>query len=802
MRSRPFVPAARSVEGGALLALTGFTIAALIGYAVFGLHPELLQRYPDLASLYAPAFVFFAQGHVWLAGGILALYLIRRTRFRWLVAFGAVYVISFTAEFLGTGYGLPFGAYHYTNLLGPQWFDRVPWIIPLSWFSMAVPSYVLAQHRFPAERQRLPRILTAALLLLVWDLSLDPAMSYLTSYWVWGAEGSYYGMPLINLFGWFFTGAVIMSAIEWLGVRRWMQQLSVRWMAAYYVVVLLMPFGMVLAAGLYGAAIATAASVAAIGYWISRGSDMPDEAALSTVPDERGMRRSVERVGAPSADLTNAFFRNHSRSFSFAARLLPREDRRLLGSLYAFCRTTDDLVDQRIGSSRECVEHELDAWVDRAKSAFDGEKSGILWLDELMRSSRDAGVPFSLVRQLAAGVRMDMGTVAVQTFDELDHYTYRVASVVGIWMCHLYGAKDPDTLRRAAAMGRAMQTTNILRDVGEDLRHDRVYLPATLMERHGVSRSDLHAMMAAGEITQGYRSLVQELMARAEADYEEAFEGLVALPPAFARSSAAASAVYRGIHDEIRRNEFDNLRQRAFTSPARKVRLAAGALAGLFIRRIAGGRTEAWPLREFVARVGKAVQGQQWWFAVLIFLMGMFGGAPPAASAAESPWLDRLRTYYVEAVEDESALEEAEALIEAEGRADPTTRAYEGALIVLKAKHAFWPHRKVHYLREGLDMLDALVEAHPEEVEIRYLRLLSCYFIPSFFGRDWSVREDFAALSRGLPDAADRFPADLFDVMVRFVLEHGSPEAHHRERLAALLRESEAPPSTSSARPQ
>ena len=800
MRLHQDGPNARSVEGGALLALTGFTIIAVAGYAVFGLHPELLQRYPELAGLYAPAFVFFAQGHVWFSGAVLAVYLIRRIRLRWLLAFGVVYLISFTAEYLGTGFGLPFGAYHYTDLLGPQWFDRVPWLIPLSWFSMVVPSYVLALQRFPAERQRLPRIFTAAVLLLVWDLSLDPAMSYLTSYWIWGAEGSYYGMPLINLFGWFVTGAVIMTAISWLGTDQWMQSLSVRWMAAYYVVVLLMPFGMVLAAGLYGAAIATAVSVAALGYWIARGGDTADAAASSTVPDSRGVRRSVEHIGAPSADLTDAFFRNHSRSFSFAARLLPKEDRRLLGSLYAFCRTTDDLVDQRTGSSSERVERELTAWVNRARTAYDGGESGIRWLDTLMTTSRDAGVPFALVRQLAAGVRTDMGPVAMQTLEELDQYTYRVASVVGIWMCHLYGVTDPGTLRRAEAMGRAMQTTNILRDVGEDLRHDRVYLPSTLMERHGVSRSDLHAMMAGGEITPGYRSLVHELMTRAEADYEEGFEGLAVLPPAFGRASAAAGAVYRGIHDEIRRNGFDNLRRRAYTSPLRKVRLAAGALTRLSARRMAGGRAEA-PIRALVERVGKVIQRQQGWFAIMIFL-SMFASAPPAASATEPPWLDRLRTYYVEAVEDEAALEDAEALIEAEARADPTTRAYEGALIVLKAKHAFWPHRKVHYLREGLALLDALVEAHPENVEVRYLRLLSCYFVPSFFGRDWSVRDDFAALSRGLPEVADRFPAELFEVMVRFVLEHGSPDAHQRARLEALVPNSEASPTTSSVSPR
>src|SRR5688500_17509026 len=188
------------------------TLSALAGYATFGLHPEMLLRYPDASGFYAVAFGLFAQLQVWVAFAAIALYLSLRAGPRWLRAFTALYLLSLGSELAGTTLGIPFGDYRYTDALGAKWLGHVPLVIPLSWFYMAIPSYALALAALPG-RVRLPgRILLGSLLLLSWDLTLDPAMSHATAYWVWGEPGAYYGMPWLNLFGWYVTGVALMSA--------------------------------------------------------------------------------------------------------------------------------------------------------------------------------------------------------------------------------------------------------------------------------------------------------------------------------------------------------------------------------------------------------------------------------------------------------------------------------------------------------------------------------------------------------------------------------------------------------------
>ena len=232
--------------------LYAFTAVALAGYASFGRHPRLLSAIGDWAALYGPAFEFFARAQVWLAGAVLAAILYRYGRFRWLPALALVYGLSLASELAGTTWGVPFGAYGYTSLLGAQWLERVPVVIPLSWFAMAVPSYALSRRRFRGERWP-GAVLLGSFVLLVWDLSLDPAMSHATRYWWWGETGPYYGMPLLNLFGWYVTGLALMLALRFAGADRWLERVPARVLAWYYGANLLLPLGMCVAAGLWGA---------------------------------------------------------------------------------------------------------------------------------------------------------------------------------------------------------------------------------------------------------------------------------------------------------------------------------------------------------------------------------------------------------------------------------------------------------------------------------------------------------------------------------------------------------------------
>jgi uncharacterized membrane protein len=246
----------------ALWVLCAFTAFTLAGYASFGLHPRLLARFPEAAPIYGLAFRGFAVGHVLVAGSVLVLFLTLRAGRRWLPAFASLYAISLSSELLGTRLGIPFGDYGYTELLGIKWFGLVPLVIPLSWFFMALPSYALALRALPAPDAAGRRVLLASLLLASWDLALDPAMSHATKYWVWGEAGPYYGMPLLNLFGWYVTGLLLMGALAALRAETWLRALSPRWLAGFYLANLALPLGMSAAAGLWGA---VAATVGALG---------------------------------------------------------------------------------------------------------------------------------------------------------------------------------------------------------------------------------------------------------------------------------------------------------------------------------------------------------------------------------------------------------------------------------------------------------------------------------------------------------------------------------------------------------
>lgn len=264
----------RAIERVALGALYAFTLFTLVGYASFGLHPSLLARFPGAAGFYSVAFDFFAQAQVWIAFSVLALFLTLRVGARWAGAFAALYLVSLASELAGTTVGLPFGEYRYTGALGAKWFGHVPVLIPLSWFFMALPSYALARAALPAAGRVVERVLLASLVLLSWDLCLDPAMSRATAYWVWGESGAYYGMPWLNLFGWYVTGLALMGALVAMRADGWLRALPVRWLGAYYLANLLLPLGMSAAAGLWGAVAATLAVTGAAalgGVWLARG---------------------------------------------------------------------------------------------------------------------------------------------------------------------------------------------------------------------------------------------------------------------------------------------------------------------------------------------------------------------------------------------------------------------------------------------------------------------------------------------------------------------------------------------------
>ena len=259
------------IQTAALATLWAFTALAVAGYATFARHPGLLPDSRLATAVYSSAFTFFARTHVVLAGAVLAVALTLSARARWLGPFVAAYALSLVSELAGTTTGLPFGPYRYTDGLGAKWFGHVPLLIPASWFFMAVPSYLLARRVVrrvagesttgePGTAAR--AILFGSLTLLAWDLALDPAMSWATKYWVWGREGPYYGMPLLNLFGWYVTGVALMAVLAAFRMERLAERVPTRWFAGFYLANLALPLGIVAAHGAWRAVAVSAGAVA------------------------------------------------------------------------------------------------------------------------------------------------------------------------------------------------------------------------------------------------------------------------------------------------------------------------------------------------------------------------------------------------------------------------------------------------------------------------------------------------------------------------------------------------------------
>ncbi len=241
---------------GSVWAFTGLSV---LGYATFGRHPGWLAAVPGLTDYYAPAFRIFSLGQVWFAWASFALVQAVHVRGRWLPAFAALYGISLLSELAGTRYGVPFGAYRYSELLEPMWQGRVPVAIPLSWFYMGVASYALARAAVPDRP--LARVPLTAAVLAAWDLALDPAMSRVTAFWAWEEAGPYYGMPPANLPGWYLTGLALAAVLTVMRADRWIRAVPVGWYAGFYLANLLLPMGMNAAAGLWGAVLAPAAAL-------------------------------------------------------------------------------------------------------------------------------------------------------------------------------------------------------------------------------------------------------------------------------------------------------------------------------------------------------------------------------------------------------------------------------------------------------------------------------------------------------------------------------------------------------------
>jgi phytoene synthase len=260
-----------------------------------------------------------------------------------------------------------------------------------------------------------------------------------------------------------------------------------------------------------------------------------------------------------------------SKSFSSASRLLPVQVRDAATALYAFCREADDAVDVHEGGvgAVEGLQDRLDRiYAGRPKdSAVDRALSRVVANYQLPRLLFDA---------LIEGFAWDAQGRRYQTLAELENYAARVAGTIGAMMALLMGVRDASAVARACDLGVAMQLTNIARDVGEDARSGRIYLPLKWMTYAGI---DPDRWLANPQMSDGLRMVINDLLCEADYLYASVESGVAELPRSCQAGINAARFIYADIGRVVRGNGCDSVSKRAYVPKSRKVALLLKSFA-------------------------------------------------------------------------------------------------------------------------------------------------------------------------------------------------------------------------------
>lgn len=275
-------------------------------------------------------------------------------------------------------------------------------------------------------------------------------------------------------------------------------------------------------------------------------------------------------VNSDDLDVCRALLRGGSRTFHAASKVLPRNIRDAATALYAFCRVADDAID--LSADHEAALIELrtrlhGAYAGRpADNAVDRAFAGVV---------TRYGIPRALPEALLEGFQWDAAGRRYETLNELQDYAARVAGTVGAMMALLMGEREPDTIGRACDLGTAMQLTNIARDVGEDARLGRLYLPLDWLREAGI---DPQAWLAQPEFAPALGAVVSRLLAAADELYVRSELGISRLPAACRPGMYAARLLYAEIGREVERRGCDSVTSRAIVTPQRKAQLLLAAL--------------------------------------------------------------------------------------------------------------------------------------------------------------------------------------------------------------------------------
>ncbi len=254
-------------------------------------------------------------------------------------------------------------------------------------------------------------------------------------------------------------------------------------------------------------------------------------------------------------------------SFYYSFLFLPTEQRRAILALYAFCREVDDVVDdcQDPGVARL----KLQWWREEIGRAFQGSPQHPV-TRALQPQLERYNLPEEYFREIIDGMQMDLDQARYADFSALALYCHRVAGVVGLLAAEIFGYQDRGTLNYATDLGTALQLTNILRDVREDARRGRIYLPQDELRRAGVKEEDI----LRGVSTPQLHSLLAQQAARARDYYQRAEQALPEVDRPAQRSGLIMSNIYSTLLDEIEADGFRVLERRVALTPLRKLWIA------------------------------------------------------------------------------------------------------------------------------------------------------------------------------------------------------------------------------------
>jgi phytoene synthase len=298
------------------------------------------------------------------------------------------------------------------------------------------------------------------------------------------------------------------------------------------------------------------------------------------------------------AEARRSLMRGGSKTFFAASLLLPSRVREPATALYAYCRLADDAVD--MGEDPHAAGRAL---TQRLDAIYEGRPGPVEADRALAQVVHRYAIPRTLPNALLEGFLWDAQGRRYHTLSDVQAYGARVAGAVGAMMALVMDTRGPQAVARACELGVAMQLTNIARDVGEDARNGRLYLPRDWLAEAGV---DADAWMRAPVFTPGIGSVVQRLLRAADALYERAAAGIADLPLDCRPAIQAACRVYAEIGHQLEREGLDSVSRRAVVSKGRKIALLA-ASTGAALMHSPFGRKPLAPLPE-IAYLVEAVQ--------------------------------------------------------------------------------------------------------------------------------------------------------------------------------------------------